>query len=45
MSESIFINFGETFLIISDTIIRNYRITVFGGVLEINTSIFENIGT
>lgn len=45
MSESIFINFGETFLIISDTIIRNYRITVFGSVLEINTSIFENIGT
>lgn len=45
MSESIFINLGETFLIISDTIIRNYRITVFGGVLEINASIFENIGT
>lgn len=39
MSESIFINLGETFLIISDTIIRNYRITVFGGVLEINASV------
>lgn len=38
MSESIFIKVGETFLIISDTIIRNYRITVFDGVLEINTS-------
>lgn len=45
MSESIFINLGETFLIISDTIIRNYRIKVFGGVPEINTSMFENIGT
>lgn len=45
MSESIFIYVGETSLIISDTIIRNYRIRVFGGALEIKASIFENIGT